>query len=105
MIIPTLVFNRVPAIMAAVEANAELAETAAGKAAADRARAMAPVDSGALRDSIQHDGGEVTAGEGLEYAGYVNFGTRFMPPNPFFSEGAMAGSIEFRDKTGWGGLI
>lgn len=51
----------------------------------DDARAAAPVESGALRDSIKLRGGSgyrvvYTA---LRYARFVEFGTSTMPPRPF----------------------
>src|SRR5215831_3193287 len=50
------------------------------------ARALAPIRTGALRESIQPGpasahGVEVEAG--VDYAGYVEFGTRYMPARPY----------------------
>ena len=48
-----------------------------------------PVDTGALKNSVNVDfsgsGGGMTAevGPSVEYAGYVAYGTRYMPPNPY----------------------
>ena len=48
-----------------------------------------PVRTGALKNSVGLDftssGGGMTAevGPSVEYAGYVAYGTRYMPPNPY----------------------
>lgn len=62
---------------------------AIGNRVVDRAQQLAPVDTGALRDSI----GYVVAGEGLRrtlsiqvgmpYGIYQEFGTRNIPPRPY----------------------
>ena len=58
---------------------------AAGEAVADEARAMCPVDTGALRNSIAvsagNDGAEISAD--ADYAAYVEFGTWKMAAQPF----------------------
>lgn len=62
-----------PGVKAAVQASCKLVETAA--------KAMAPVDTGALRDSIRSevsDEGKTVVGyvgSDLEYAPFVEFGT------------------------------
>lgn len=63
-----------------------------------QAKALAPVDTGALRNSlryktstgqgsfeidIQLKPGEAAVGSALEYAVYQEFGTRYMKPQPF----------------------
>ena len=58
---------------------------AAGEAVADEARAMCPVDTGRLRDSIAvsagEDGAQISAN--TDYAAYVEFGTYKMAAQPF----------------------
>lgn len=63
-----------------------------------QAKALAPVDTGALRSSLgykTHDGkgdlatdmllkpGQAAVGSMLEYAVYQEFGTRYIPPQPY----------------------
>lgn len=70
-----------------VRARAALATL--GLAVQNRARALAPVDTGRLRSSIISSPGEtalgpyVIIGTNVEYATYQEFGTRFMPPQPY----------------------
>lgn len=53
------------------------------------AKGLCPVDTGRLRSSIQHeislDDGEITGrvGTNVEYAPYVEFGTRYWAGKPF----------------------
>lgn len=51
----------------------------------DDARSSAPVDSGALRDSIKVSGsrGSRTVYSDVRYAAFVEFGTSDTPPQPF----------------------
>lgn len=51
------------------------------------AKTMAPVDTGALRNSIEFEGeGELTyiVHDGVEYGVFNELGTRFMAAHPFF---------------------
>lgn len=74
----------------------------AGVVIAERARQLAPVDTGALRDTIRHEvdaGGatltlRVTAGGGaVDYAGHVVAGRPAgRPPRPFLAD-ALRGSL------------
>ena len=56
---------------------------------ANRAKQLAPVDTGRLRDSISWDLGTINnqivahVGTNVEYARYVEFGTRFWSGHPF----------------------
>jgi HK97 gp10 family phage protein len=54
----------------------------------DRTTALCPVDTGALRDSIdvQVSGDTLTAVAGEDYATFVDEGTRFMDAQPFFED-------------------
>lgn len=58
---------------------------AAGEAVANEARAMCPVDTGRLKDSITvsagADGAQISAD--TDYAAYVEFGTYKMAAQPF----------------------
>jgi HK97 gp10 family phage protein len=49
------------------------------------AQANAPVRTGALRDSLHHtvDGDTVHVGSDLDYAGFVEEGTRYMGAEPY----------------------
>lgn len=55
----------------------------------NRARELAPVDTGRLRSSITHKRGKdrlgpyVKVGTNVEYAPYVEFGTRYQRAQPF----------------------
>jgi HK97 gp10 family phage protein len=55
----------------------------------NRATQLCPVDTGRLRASIDHEmgvdaeGAYALVGSNVEYAGYVEFGTRFMAPQPY----------------------
>jgi hypothetical protein len=74
--------------------QAELLERLGTEIEAD-AKALAPVRTGKLRDSLYHtvEGDEVTIGSDLDYAGYVEEGHRivawghetghFEPPQPY----------------------
>jgi HK97 gp10 family phage protein len=64
------------------------AETAGMEIIAEEARALVPVDTGALQDSIrvQVEGEEVqlvAGGEGVDYQAYVEFGTIKMEAQPY----------------------
>lgn len=51
----------------------------------ENAKAMCPVDTGALRDSIHTEcnGNRAEISAGTDYAAYVEFGTVFMAPQPY----------------------
>jgi HK97 gp10 family phage protein len=59
-----------------------------------RAKVLAPVLTGNLRNSIQtdveSDGLTAHVGTGVEYAAYVEFGTRRMAPRPYLAPAAEA---------------
>lgn len=55
------------------------------------AKMEAPVDTGYLRNSISSSKiglAEYEVRAGADYASFVNFGTRFMAPRPFFTHAA-----------------
>jgi HK97 gp10 family phage protein len=84
-IILDVVYNGIPRAIAQVTAGVELAKEAGKEAIAERARLEVPVLTGALRDSIQITEEGVEAGTGLDYAGYVHFGTSKMAGTPYLS--------------------
>ncbi|CAL9457210.1 hypothetical protein SUDANB15_02544 [Streptomyces sp. enrichment culture] len=56
--------------------------------AAQRVRSATPVDTGALRASVTvektPEGARLVVGDGpVDYAAFVEHGTRYMPPQPF----------------------
>lgn len=55
------------------------------------ARLLAPVDTGRLRSSITATKGDrvVTIGTNVEYAAFVEFGTRYMAAQPFLRPAIM----------------
>lgn len=75
-------------------------EAAVAKVAQDTAataRELAPVDTGALRDSIEatHEGsGAYDVGPSVSYAPFVEFGTSVMGPQPFMGPAADAHEAE-----------
>lgn len=71
------------AIRAALNAARDAAASEIAARAGGYARALAPVDTGALRASIVHaaENGTVTVGSSLDYAPYVELGARpFLRP-------------------------
>jgi HK97 gp10 family phage protein len=83
-----VVFNRIPQIVAAVEARARTAPYEVAQEVAQVASANAPVDTGELRDSIvavkvNQYNAEVRVG--AEHGIYVEYGTYKMPAQPYFA--------------------
>lgn len=70
------------------EAGEEIAERAGAQVVAADMRNRAPVDTGALRNSITvssaEEGAQVSAT--VPYARFVQFGTRYMEAQPFISD-------------------
>jgi HK97 gp10 family phage protein len=87
------VFDRLPGVAGQVRAGARLAVT---KTVADleaQAKSRAPVDTGALRNSITGTMTGETEGEvstNQEYAPHQEWGTRFQPGTPFMRPAADA---------------
>jgi HK97 gp10 family phage protein len=83
-----VVFNRIPQLMAAVEANSRSAVKANADELRDEMKRRAPVDTGELRNSIEST--SVTAGKsaevnvGAEHGIYNEYGTYKMAAQPFF---------------------
>ena len=83
-----VVFNRIPALIAAVEAKKHSAALHAAEIGAERARSLAPVDTGELRDSIHAvliGHGEAEIRVEARHAPYVEFGTYKMAAQPYLS--------------------
>lgn len=81
-----VVANHIPAYVAAVAAAAKFLPGEVAASAAEEMRALVPVDTGALRDSILSTDRTVEAGgPDAHYGFFVNFGTHLTPANPFFS--------------------
>lgn len=96
------VTDRIPAVVAAVLKNSKEAKEESAREAADRVRALAPVDKGVLRDSVVSDGDEVRAE--ADYAPAVNYGTARTAANPFFSDGVMQVRQRFLERCARGFL-
>lgn len=67
-------------------AAAEVGKTVLSEDVAGGARAMAPVDTGALRDSIAVT--ENGVGVGVPYASFVEYGTSDTPAQPYLRPAA-----------------
>lgn len=55
----------------------------------DRARQLAPVDTGRLRDSLEAvplSPAEWEVHDGTDYGAHQNYGSQGRPPNPFWSQ-------------------
>lgn len=84
-----IVFNKFPDLISKSPAKAkELVEKAAFELEA-RAKIEVPVDTGNLRNSIRttFENGGMTGvvSTNVEYAAYVEYGTRFMAAKPYFT--------------------
>lgn len=87
----TVTENNIRAIKRRMKINAELAAARSARAIAKDAKANAPVDTGALRDSIRAEGNGLkwTVVVGAPYGVYVEFGTMYMSAQPFLLPAAM----------------
>jgi HK97 gp10 family phage protein len=101
-----LVYNRIPQVIAAVEANSRTAVKAhADKIAAD-ARRRAPVQTGYLRSSIRAE--SVSIGKtaqivvGADYGRFVEWGTYKMAAHPFLTPALEADKAAFFHDVGRG---
>ncbi len=74
--------------------------TAVGMTAEGYAKKDTPVDTGRLRNSVAFevvdDENAVYIGTNVEYAPYVELGTRFMPARPFLRPAATEHGEEYR---------
>lgn len=88
-----IVSNKLPGLAARAKAGVG---AAVAKAVADveaQAKVRAPVDTGALRNSIQGSMTGDTEGQvatGVNYAGYVEYGTRHAAAQPYLTPAAEA---------------
>lgn len=93
-----VVYNHIPALIAAVEANAQRAPKRVADKIAVSARARVPVDTGYLKSTIESVSvsrakeAEVRVGAG--YAGFVEYGTYKMAAQPFLGPAV----DEFKDE-------
>lgn len=89
--------SRIPAIVAALPRAADATVERTARVIETDATSRVPVDTGALRTSIEVFGaagsGErtVEAGQGLDYAPMVEFGTSRQTAQPFMTPAAMVG--------------
>ena len=90
--------NSAAMIAAMKQAKARALEICGGMAES-YAKALCPVDTGALRNSISHaPGGEndMYIGTNIEYAPYVELGTRRMAAKPYLRPAAENHGAEYR---------
>lgn len=94
-----IVYNRIPAVIAAVEANSIAAVARKADDIVRDAQSRAPVRTGHLRGSIQRiivkRGKEATIFASAEYAPYVEFGTYKMAARPFLYPAVMSHQNDF----------
>jgi HK97 gp10 family phage protein len=83
-------FDHIPRMMARMPAETAIAVQATAHAVAQKAKAIVPVDTGALRDSIHVEGGglDVAVIADTYYAAYVEFGTVLTPAQPYMTPAA-----------------
>ena len=95
-----VLFNRLPAIAEALQAHANAAAMKTGEDVAGMARALAPVHTGRLRDSItvgsESDGATVYTD--TPYAPYLEMGTYKMAARPFMTPAAEGERSNFTDR-------
>jgi len=86
------------AILAALREQKEAALEAIGLQAEGYAKANCPVDTGNLRNSISHavSGDAAYIGTNVEYAPYVEFGTRKMSAQPYLKPAAEGHVSEYK---------
>ena len=94
-----IVFNRIPALIAAVEANSQTAPKRVADRVAATAQQIAPKDTGYLASSIHAE--SVARGKTAEvrvdadYAAYVEYGTYKMAAQPFLQPAVSRHAAEF----------
>ena len=103
-----VVYNVIPELIASVEANSKRAVKRTADKVATTMRRLAPEDTGHLKGSIETVSvsraktAEVRVG--AYYAGYVNYGTRYMAAQPFFDNAIKAHEAEFFAEVGKGAV-
>jgi HK97 gp10 family phage protein len=101
-----VVYNHIPALIVAVEANSRAAPKRTADRIVTKAKTYVPVDTGALKNSIRAETVEagksaiVTVNE--PYAGYVEYGTVFMAAQPFLTPATEEETGAFIDDMGKG---
>ena len=72
---------------------------AVGELAVGYAQDIVPVDTGALHDSIDYeiDGHRVEIGSGLDYASFVECGTRYQRAQPYLRPALADHGAEYKD--------
>ena len=92
-------FNNLPLIAAALPANATAAAQKTAESIAEMARALAPVKSGRLRDSIivETEADGATVSTDVPYSVFQEFGTSHVPAHPFMTPAAEAERSNFID--------
>ena len=83
-IIADTVTPKLAAFVRNIKPDVEKELDAIGLEMVDLARSLAPVDTGALRDSIyaRGSGFDLEFGNAVDYGAYQEFGTRFQPGTP-----------------------
>jgi HK97 gp10 family phage protein len=96
-----VVYNKIPMLIAAVEAQSRSYPKKVADAIAADARAYAPVATGALRSSISSAtvkaGKEAEVVVGAEHGVYVEYGTYKMAAQPFLAPAVANHQEEFFD--------
>jgi HK97 gp10 family phage protein len=93
MVVARLVYNRLPEITAALRPRASQIVRKTASDIEAHAKAVVPVDTGNLKNSIQTEmESDLTAvvSTGVEYAPYVEYGTHKMAPRPYLGSAAEA---------------
>jgi len=101
-----VVYNKIPALIAAVEVNSRAAVKKKAEDIARDAKGRAPVQTGFLRSSIHAV--SVAEGKSAEvqvdapYAPFVEYGTYKMAARPFLSPAVAAHVDDFKSEVGRG---
>lgn len=76
-------------VEAEIDRKLALKNEAAAISIENEAKRLSPVDTGRLRSSITHDSDQTGAviGTNVEYAGFVELGTRHQTPQPYLRPG------------------
>lgn len=91
--------DRSDEVIAEMHSKIETALDGVGLLAEGNAQALAPVDTGRLRDSITHvvDDNAVTIGTDVEYAAYVELGTSKHAEQPYLRPALADHLQEYRE--------
>jgi len=94
----SIVQNAFPAILAGLEAKADMIVAKAAMDIQAHAQGRAPVDTGTLKNSIQATRTGIASWRvvvGADYGLYVEYGTRFMGAQPYFRPAIQAVRPQF----------